>query len=337
MTMKHWLWIVLFSIFIPSALLTCGGGSSNNSDPIKPLTWESSGAHMLPLWLMETGIEYPQASDFKRLKGWGKNIVINFPLNWVNDKVQRDHMLNLIDLAQAEEMNLYLRMEDFRSRVSHGAPAERLPTDDVWFENTYEPYLIDIAEYCSGRFTRDGKPWKVVFMVDNEPFEKDRFLLGPTLPLRPITPVEYVELVRKTVEALKGYPDIIVWGGGFVSPVEYDYYAKIIECIEAGLEDLVPVLNLHCYIESFSNGDIARIRDLRRRSKLPWVLTEYNHISPNASPIAKWNVMKRIHDALSPEIALAFIYRGDGLPGDTKNYRIIDTELEQLLIRAVKP
>ena len=73
---------------------------------------------------------------------------------------------------------------------------------------------------------------------------------------------------------------------------------------------------------------------LRALSKLPWVVTEANHVEPEASPERKWNIIRSIYRDMAPELICSFIWQGDD--ANSPKWTIKGTKLESIILEEWK-
>jgi len=343
--------ILALLLFLPS----CGGGAPDATTPEAPLTRERFGAHVLPVELyrvdaaamksinphrwfplanaygisldpaLEIEFRYPTSTDIERISTIGGFAATNFFKWWVDRDDTRPHVFDLIDYCDAVGIKLIGRLED-TTRYSNYADPQ--PTDERWFREDWTPYVETMAARGKGKV--------YAWQVWNEAWEPSRFMLGPEG--QEITEVEYVAFLRDTRALIKSIdPDALVLNSGITSITESYYNALTKRLIDAGMLQYTDLFNFHYYTDSIDNEDKRRIRGIADRTgSMPWIIAEANHINPNASDTAKWNMIQRIWNACgsygkTPTALLGFVWRSDDfLPaGWTMEERLEKVILEE--------
>lgn len=317
--------IVIVLLFIAS----CGGGGGGGNvlpSPEKPLSYDRHGIHVSPVELWKADgkytFTYPGPADFDRIKAIGKWVVLNPCLAFLRTPEIGNKALIAIDLAHERGLLSIVRL-DYNDAFRDSA--NPVKTDQAWFDGGWTDYVRQVVTYGK------GKVW--AYQVGNEVFEVDHTMIGPTGA--DITPVEYVDLVRRTAVLIRSIdPSVKIVNDGMVSPVEDEYYPVAVQLLEAGIEQYVDYFNWHYYTRGISSDDRGRIARLRALSKLPWIVTEANHIDPGATPERKWNIIRSVYATMAPEFICSFIWVGDN--ANRPEWTIKGTGLEALILQEWK-
>ena len=271
-------------------------------DPASPLDWTRGYAGASPSTFV---FRYPGQSDFERMGRLGAWAVTNFFKWWVDRDDTRPRVFDLMDYCNAFDIKLIGRLEDTTRYSNYAEPG---PTDSRWFREDWTPYVERMAARGKGKM----HAWQIW----NEAWEPSRFMLGPTG--EQITEAEYTALLRDTREIIKAIdPDVLVLNSGITSITESYYNGVTKRLIDAGMLEYTDLFNFHYYTDGIDDSDKRRIRGIADRTgDMPWVITEANHINPNASDAAKWNMIKKIWDACgsygrTPVALLGFVWRSD--------------------------
>ncbi|MBI4773882.1 MAG: hypothetical protein HY788_06830 [Deltaproteobacteria bacterium] len=314
--------------FIPA----CGG---DGGTPEAPLTHDRFGAHVLPVEMYQVespaiksidphgwfplarayGISLDPAQqiefrylgedDFRRMNAMGAWAVTNFFKWWVDRDDTRPHVFDLIDYCDAFGIKLIGRIEDTTRYSNYADPG---PTDERWFREDWTPYVE--------RMAAQGKGKVYAWQIWNEAWEPSRWMVGPTG--QQITEAEYVTFLRDTRAIIKAIdPDVLVLNSGITSITETYFNGVTKRLIAAGMLEYTDLFNFHYYADDIDSDDERAIHGIASRTgDKPWIVTEANHINPNATDAAKWNMIQQIWDACgsygkTPVALLGFVWRSD--------------------------
>ncbi len=267
---------------------------------------------------------YPTDEDYKRMKAIGDIVVSNIWLSYWDDAGDRPEMEKIIDRCAGYGLLLIVRLED-QSRISnYPTPG---PSDDTWFTEVWEPYVRSIVEYGKGKV--------FAYQVGNEVWEPSRYMLGPTG--EKISNGEYIDFLARTRELILSIdPGVDVYNSALTSIVESGYNPRVKDLLDMDIEDYTNIFNFHYFPHGEVDFDeFLKLLELSFYIDDDVIITECNHIDPEASDQDKYeaimDVMDEVSGLFSLRGTLAFAWNAGTADQTLLPWVIKDTSLEQML------